>query len=335
MKYLFALGVLAGCAPTTPDAPVVPVALVSVGTVSVGAVAETVTLFGAVENNAAARFALSAPVEAIVTAIEAPVGTPVRRGQIVARLAPSPTSRLDLVKAQGDARLAVETAARASRLRADGLVGDAEVETARAAANSATATLTSLTGRTGGLVLRATVAGFVETVVPAAGDLVAAGGPVATIARAGDLRARFGVEPALARRIDRGASLLIVPTGADASFAARVLSVDPVVDPTTRLASVYAAIPFETGLGAGETLSIQLRVTASTAGLTIPYAAVLDDGGQPYVYLVVGGVARRRDIVSGAATGDRIGVTRGLRRGERVVTAGGTALEDGMRVRLK
>ena len=335
MKYLLALGVLAGCAPATPDAPVAPVALVSVGTVADGAVAETVTLYGAVENNAAGRVALSAPAEAILTVIEAPVGTSVQRGQIVARLAPSPTSRLDLVKAQGDARLTVEAAARASRLRADGLVGNAEVETARAAANSATATLASLTGRAGGLVLRATVAGFVETVVPAAGDLVAAGGPVATIARSGDLRARFGVEPALARRIDRGASLLVVPAGGGAPFAARVLSVDPVVDPATRLASVYTAIPSATGLGAGETLSTRLRVTASTAGLTIPYAAVLDDGGQPYVYLVTGGIARRRDIAFGAGTGDRIGVTRGLRRGERVVTAGGTALEDGMRVRLK
>jgi len=47
------------------------------------------------------------------------------------------------------------------------------------------------------------------------------------------------------------------------------------------------------------------------------------------------GVARRRDIVVAPGSGDRVPVTSGLNAAELVITEGGTALEDGMRVRTR
>lgn len=327
--------VMTSCAPTAPEKPAVPVALVGLGRATNGTVVETVTLYGAVENNAAGRLGLTAPAEAIVVSIDAPVGTAVRTGQVVVRLKPSATAGLDLAKARNDARLANAAAARAGRLRTDGLVGNAEVEAARAAAIAADATLASLERRTRALDLRAAADGFVETITPAPSDLVSAGSTVATITRSGNLRARFGIDPGLARRVGPGAGLRIVPAGGDAPFSAPVLSIDPRVDPQTMLASLYTSIPAANGIGAGETLSTELRVKASRQGLTLPYASILDDGGQSYVFVAVGGVAHRKDVTLGAATGDRIAVTGGVKAGDLVVTSGGTAVEDGMRVRTK
>ncbi|MGQ2929052.1 MAG: efflux RND transporter periplasmic adaptor subunit, partial [Sphingopyxis sp.] len=70
-------------------------------------------------------------------------------------------------------------------------------------------------------------------------------------------------------------------------------------------------------------------------GITIPYAALLDDGGQPFVFVIANTIAKRRDIVVGPRTGDRISVTSGLKPGERVATVGVTALEDGMKTRIQ
>ena len=168
-----------------------PVALVSVASVEQGAVRETVMLYGAAENGASANAVLSAPVEAIVAGIDAPVGTPVRAGQVVVQLRPSATVQLDIARVSSDATTARLALARAQRLRADGLVGNAEVEVARAAAGTAQATLTSLTQRSASLALRAPVSGFVQTVASSPGDLVAAGFAVATISKAGNLRGRF------------------------------------------------------------------------------------------------------------------------------------------------
>ena len=326
---------LAACSSAPPVKPADPVALVSTARVAQGSIAETVTLYGAAESGTAARTGLVAPIEAIVVAIDAPVGTAVSRGQAIVRLALSPIARLDLTRADTEARLASAALGRAERLRADGLVGNAEVETARAAARAASATRASLSARTGALVLRAANTGFVDTITPSIGDLVPAGGVVATIAKAGDLRARFGVDPALARRLGRGARLQILPAGGGSPFSAPVQSVVPVVDPLTRLASVYTLIPATASIGAGETLTANIQISEAETALTIPYAALLDEGGQPFVFVVERGVAHRRDVTTGPASGDQIAILKGVSSGEVIVISGGTALEDGMKVRTK
>ena len=239
------------------DSEAKPVALVALAPAQQGAVDETLTVYGAVEAGAMGKHVLAAPAEATVVAIEAPVGTKVGAGQVVVRLAPSPTSRLDYAKAATDAATAQAAYARAQRLRADGLVSDADVETARAAAQSAGATRASLGARNGALTLRAPTAGFVESVASAPGDLVAPGTAVASIAGSGNLRARFGIDPAQASRVRPGMVLRVTPPSG-ISFSAPVLSVDPVVDPTTKLASLFVNVPAGSGIGTNSALNGQL-----------------------------------------------------------------------------
>ncbi len=312
-----------------------PVALVSLGRAQTGPIEDRALLYGAAENGGPGRIILAAPTEAIVVAIDAPVGSAVAAGQIIVRLAPSPTSRLDLARAATEARVAEQAFARAQRLRADGLVSNAEVDTARAAATSSRATLVSLSGRSNSLALRAPGAGYVDTISASPGDVVAPGAAVATIARSGDIRARFGVDPALARRLRPGSPIRVSPAGGEAGFVVPILSVNPVVDPQTRLASVFARLPAAAGIGPGETLTGEALVSATGAALTIPYAALLDDGGQPFVFVVANGRAHRRDVAAGPTAGNRVAITRGLRPGEAVVVQGGTALQDGMKVRVR
>jgi RND family efflux transporter MFP subunit len=325
-----------GSSEDAADSEAKPVALVALAPARQGAVDETLTVYGAVEAGAMGKHVLAAPAEATVVAIEAPVGTKVGAGQVVVRLAPSPTSRLDYAKAATDAATAQAAYARAQRLRADGLVSDADVETARAAALSAGATRASLGARNGALTLRAPTAGFVESVASAPGDLVAPGTAVASIAGSGNLRARFGIDPAQASRVRPGMVLRVTPPSG-IPFSAPVLSVDPVVDPTTKLASLFVNVPAGSGIGINSALNGQLDLgsTGGGAALTIPYGALLDDAGQPYVFVVTKGVAHRRDVETGAVSGDRIVIVKGVKPGDQVVTEGGTALEDGTQVRTK
>lgn len=335
---LIALVALAACSGGGGDAQdnaTDPVALVSLGTAQSGAVSETTTIYGAVEKGADAQFTLSAPAEATVTSIAAPAGTAVRRGQLVVGLRPSPSTRAQVGKAQADLRAARAAFARAQRLRADGLASDADVETARQTMQSAQAMAQSLASQTGGLSLRAPGAGYVQSIAANPGDLVSAGTTIATISRVGSLRARFGIDPAVARKLPRSTSLTIRPSGGGAPFGATVQSVDPTVDPQTRLASLYVAIPAGQGLGPGQPLTATVPVQQSGNAITIPYAALMNDGGQPYVYVVQGAVAHRHDVTTGASSGDRIAITKGVAAGDRLVVQGGTGVEDGMKVRTK
>jgi RND family efflux transporter MFP subunit len=264
--------------------------------------------------------------------ILAPTGTAVGAGAVVAILAPSATTRLDAAKAATDLSAANAALARAMRLRRDGLVGNAEVETARAAARTAQITLSAAKQRNGTLVLRAPVAGTVQNMSARPGDLIAPGTTVATIGAQGDLRARFGIDPALAARIHPGQPISVYSVDAGESLATSVTGVDPQVDATTRLASVYARLPGGRAFGAGEPLRASITVGGTAGGITIPYRALLDDGGRSYVFVVKDGIARQRDVSPGNSAGDRIQIVKGLQPGERVVLEGGTALEDGMKV---
>jgi RND family efflux transporter MFP subunit len=325
---------LAACSPPASEPKAAdPVALVTLAPAQAGSVAAHVTLYGQVEAGPGSDRTLSAPVESNVAAIDVPVGGRVAPGTVVVRLNGSLQSALDLAKARNDASTAAAALARAQRLRADGLVGNAEVETARQAAQNANATRASLTARAGGLALSSPVAGVVDAVLQKPGDLVAAGAPIARIAAGGPTRARLGIDPTLAAQIQPGSTVAVSAVGGGQPLRLGVAGVDRIVDPATRLASVFATIPVGSGLAIGQAIEGTLVRPEAQGGVTIPYAAVLDDGGQPYVYVVKGGVAKKHDVKLGPHDGDRVLVTSGVGAGEAVVVAGGTAVEDGMKVR--
>lgn len=324
-----------GCSGQQDPAPT-PAALVKLAPAASGQLAQEVTLYGLAEVGASSTLTVMAPIEARVVRIVAPVGTKVSAGQIVAVLAPGPTVRVELAKAWADARAANSAYARAARLRTDGLVSNAEVETARAAAADANAVASNLRSRLGALDLRAPGAGFVDSVNAKPGDLVQTGAIVASITRNTDLRARFGADPTTARSLRPGSPMHVTSGGAGAGFIVPIGSVSPIVDPTTRLAAVYAALPLAAGIAVGEPLTGTVTVSGSSyGGVTIPYAALLDEGGQPYVFVVQRGQAHRRDVTVGPAQGDRVSILKGVKAGELVVVEGGTAVEDGMKVRTK
>jgi RND family efflux transporter MFP subunit len=333
LSAALALVLLSGCSGATNDATPAPEALVSLAAASTQTVGETIRLYGTADSGPGGRASLTAPIEARMVSIEAPVGSAVAPGQAIVRLAPGPTATSDIARARSDARVASAAYARALRMRGDGLVSDADVETAHAALASANATVSGLTGRS--LILRAPIAGHVQAIANVAGDLVAAGATIVSISGNGAARAHFGVDPMTASTLKPGASIHISRGAGREMFAVRVSTVDPVVDAQTRLASVYADLPAAAQMRPGEPLSGELSLRGGAPSLVIPYAALLDDAGQPYVYVVAKGVANRRDITTGPTDGTLVSVTHGLAAGENVVVAGGTALNDGMKVRLK
>ncbi|WP_420030913.1 efflux RND transporter periplasmic adaptor subunit [Sphingomonas flavescens] len=295
----------------------------------------TIEVYGAADAGASGSRSLSAPIESTVVAIDAPAGTRVAAGQVIARLRPSPSAQLDYSKALAEVRQTSDAYARAQRLRADGLSSNADVETARAAAASAAATLSSMQRRSQSTSLVAPTSGTVTSVESSPGALVAAGTTIATVTATQGIRGRFGVDPATARSITPGSVVRVAPASGGAAFSLPVSSVDPVVDPQTRLASIYVSLPPQALIGSGEPLHGQIVLKDGGGALVVPYSALLDDGGQPFVFVVVKNIAHRRNVTVGSTDSNWATITRGVSAGEVVITQGGTALEDGMKVRIR
>lgn len=324
--------IAASCGSTKPAEEAVaaePVALVKTALATLGSSSDTLQLYGVAEAGPGGERALATTSEATLVAILAPSGTSVGAGTAVVSLRPTPRVLGDLHKAASDLSVARAAYARALRLRADGLNSNAEVETSRGAVQSAQAALQAASG--GGATLRAPVAGTVQALNAKPGDIIPAGTTLATIAAAGDRRARFGIDPSVAPRIRAGQVLQISSATGGTVFNGTVVGVDPAIDATTKLASVFARVP--QGVGIGQALRASVVVGATSTGITVPYTALLDDGGKSYVYVISGGKAHRRDVAPGSSSGDRVAILRGVTANEHVVTEGGTALEDGMKVR--
>ena len=309
-----------------------PVAVVQTALATSGGATETVNAYGVAEQGAGNEHGLTTQAEATLTNIAAPTGTSVSAGQLVAILKPSASSRLDLGKAASDLRSARDTLARSTRLKRDGLASDADVNSARAAFESASQTLTAARTKNATLSLRAPVAGTVQGLTAKVGDLIAAGTTVATIGARGELRVHFGVDPSIAARVHTGQPVTIAAVNANSSIRTRVIGVDPQVDPATHLASIYASLPPGQTIGPGQPIRGSITVAGSLPGVMIPYSALMDDGGHTYVFVVDKNVARKHDVTPGNSSGDTVQILSGLQPNERVVVEGGTALEDGMKV---
>ena len=330
---LMLLLLLAACSKAEPDKDAAPTALVTTALATRAGMADTVAAYGAAEFDPGAERGLTAPVEAVVGQILAPAGTRVSAGQAVVVLKASPTSQLDLNKARADADTAAQAYARAQRLRATGLDSDADVETARAASLAAVEMARSLSARAGSaLTLRAPIAGVVESLALAPGDLAAQGATVAKLGALSGLRVRLGVEAKDAASVRAGAEVRLSPLAGGEERMVKVAAVDPRLDAQTRLAAVIALAPAG-AFAPGEPLKGVIVLREQPGATVVPRAAVLYDQEQPYVFVVQKSAAHRREVKLGAEDDERAAIAQGLAPGERVVVEGAAALDDGMAVR--
>lgn len=294
-----------------------------------GTLDRTITAYGAAEFAPDAERTLAAPIEAKVARVLLGAGARVGAGQAVIVLSPSPQTQIDLKKAADDARTSREAYDRAVRLKASGLDSNADVETARAADVVAQATLASLQSRAAGLTVTSPVAGVIETLTAAPGDLVATGASLGKVGQLGSTRVHLALDPRSVSSLRAGESVRLQPAGGGAETSGVVTSVDPAIDPQTRLASVIVRAQ---GLAPGLALKGEV-VTGQASGPVAPHGAIYYDQDQPYVLVVQGGVAHRRDVKLGPEQDDRVEIASGVKAGERIVTEGGASLDDGTAVK--
>ncbi len=88
-------------------------------------------------------------------------------------------------------------------------------------------------------------------------------------------------------------------------------------------------IPLKIGFNA----TVDIEVLSKPDVLIIPSQALVREKGSEYVWVVEEGVARRREVVSGAESDEEIEIVEGLEAGDTVVVEGFSKLTEGKRVR--
>jgi HlyD family secretion protein len=192
--------------------------------------------------------------------------------------------------------------------------------------------------RVASLTVRAPADGIVYGLPRKAGETVAAGQIVASVADPEHLRVRTRVDQPDLPRIAVGQRMVVTFDGLpDRRWEGKVLSVPSGVTETggRQVGEVLGEIsdPRLT-LPPNASVNVQIIVGEKRGALSIPRAAMLRDGEQRYVYVLEKGRARRRPVSVGLVGLSDVEITSGLSENEIVLIPGTVALSDGMRVNV-
>lgn len=103
-----------------------------------------------------------------------------------------------------------------------------------------------------------------------------------------------------------------------------------------RSVPIDVELPADARLLVGMSAEVDVIVDVRESALFVPPNAVLGRGAERAVFVVEGGVAKRRKVEVGISTWEAVEIKSGVAEGERVVTSlGAEKLSDGARVALK
>ncbi len=283
-------------------------------------------------------------------------GQAVRRGELLATIAPAPAApeagaRADLAVVEADARVQAARAAvkRAERLIADRAISQREVDEARrelrvaeqsvqSARRAQEVFLGSASGHGRGTYrITAPIDGVVVEVGATAGKSVTSGELLLRIVNLNELwiRARVPEQDAARLRSDQDAAfklpgidtwLPLDVTGDDAT--ASVVNIGRIVDRRSRTVDViYALKQPDERLRVGAMVRVAVPAGDPWQGVVVPRDAVLDDDGRSVVYVQVEGESfEDRAVQVGPRSGAVVGLERGVNANERVVTRGANVI---------
>jgi RND family efflux transporter MFP subunit len=324
-----------------------------------GSVVPTIEVAGEVTTPPSGQAEVGAAIAGRVVAAAGGLPRPgqsVRRGQLLATIAPAPAApeagtQADLAVVEAEARVQAARAAaqRAERLIVDRAISQREVDEARrelrvaeeavqAARRAREVFSGAATGRGGGTYrVTAPIDGIIADVQASEGKSVTAGELLVRIVNPAELwiRARVPEQQAAAIRADQDAAfrlpgldawLPLDVTGTDA--VASVVSVGRIVDRRSRTVDViYALRRPDDRLRVGAMVRVAVPAGQPWHGVVVPRHAVLEEDGRSLVYVQVEGEAfEERAVRVGPRSGAVVGIERGVSADERVVTRGANVI---------
>lgn len=313
-------------------------------------IAESLVLAAEIEPRTGGRADVAAPVAGrLADDLPArPVGSRVSRGDPLAEVVPRsghgedrPALELAVAEARNARELAraergrverlAEAGALPERRRLEARVAERTAEARVAAAEAHLAQLDATRDGAGGggrdtrFVLRAPIGGVVAASDATPGAGVEAGTRLFRIVALDRVHVVGALPEAALSRIGEltGAELDAPGFGAPIALD-RLVAVGRVLEPEARTVPIiYELRGPDRRLAVGQAVSLRIFVSAAAEALTVPESAIVDDAGQPVVFVQVGGESfERRPVRLGNREAGQVQIAGEVAAGERVVVRG-------------
>lgn len=179
-----------------------------------------------------------------------------------------------------------------------------------------------------GQAVRSPMTGFVKDILVNEGQYVDAGTPLAVVSKNKKLILQANVSQKYFSKLPTISSANFKPIGTEQVFDTKMLNGKIVsFGKSTTANSAFLPITFEIdnigNLVSGSVAEVFLKSSAIAYALIIPVSALMEEQGNFYVYVQLGGESfQKREIKIGASDGENVQVLSGVGEGERVVTKG-------------
>lgn len=270
-----------------------------------------------------------------VDAVMVTAGQSVKRGQPMVRVVTAPASVASYRQARSALTLAAAQRVHTQRLLSAQLATQDQMASADKALIDAQDQLAALSRDGAGrpsTTLAAPFDGVVASLSVAPGDRPAAAATLLTVAPASALQVSVGVEPGWRSQLRIGQFAQLEPLGGGPVITGRVIRIDSVLNPKTRLLDVDLA----TAAGAvlsGEAFRAKITI-GGARGWLVPHSAVQVEAGQAFLFQVAGTKAARVNVAIVQVGRDTDVVTGPLDPRRSIVAVGGYQLDDGAAIRI-
>lgn len=277
---------------------------------------------------------LSAPVTERIVRLNFDDGDYVEAGRVIAVLATT-QENAQLAEAQARSREAGQQLERLQQLKARGFATNSALDTQIAIAAQAKAQASQVDAAIADRVVRAPFAGWVSLRNISAGAVVAAGTEIAQISDISRIKLDFAVPETQIARLRPGQVILAKSAAfPDQPFNATIATIDPVLNPETRAATVRAVLANgDRRLKPGMLLTVAIESSAHES-LAVPELSVVGEGDKSFVFVLDGDKVQRVPVEIGVRQAGKVEIRSGINAGQKIVTEGVVKITDGQQVRL-
>ena len=275
-----------------------------------------------------------AKTSGVALAVLVEEGQVVRAGQALVRLDPD-RPRLQVAQAAAQMHKLENNYRRAQQLVEQRMISANDVDQIKYDLENARAVYRAASLELSYTTITAPISGVVASRSIKSGNFVQINSPIIRIVDASRLEATLNVPEREIAKLKPGQAVgLAVDALPGKQFTGTVARVAPVVDNGTGTFRVVASFPGNGELQPGMFSRLDINYDRRADALVVPRTALLEDGGEPAVYVVRDGKAQRTVLKLGYNDAGWVEVREGLKPGDQVVIAGKAALREGSAVQV-
>ncbi len=185
--------------------------------------------------------------------------------------------------------------------------------------------------------VKADISGTIDQVNVRVGEQftgVTAAGPQVSIINTSVLRLLVEVPETYSAVVKQGTPLVItLPDANNRTINSVVTVVSKLINPSTRTFTVEAKVPSDPTIRANQLATVQIQEYARTNAITIPLNTLQTDQEGKYVMVAITEnkrlVARKKRVVAGSLSGERLEIRAGLAEGDQIITQGMESVYEG------